>query len=84
MEPRQGCHVANALMQMNTLGYEYRGYFKNSGPPSETKCYEDLEDVVQYLIRATDCTISNIILYVDDHPMRPENEALPPLDVLCM
>lgn len=44
------------------IGYDYQGYGLSEGTPSESNCYNDLETIVNYVIRTYDAKRSNIIL----------------------
>jgi fermentation-respiration switch protein FrsA (DUF1100 family) len=50
-------------IHVNLLAYDYEGYGKATGAPSEVSCYEDIEAVFSYLTETLNKKPENIILY---------------------
>jgi len=50
-------------VQVNLLAYDYEGYGKASGTPSESSCYEDIEAAYLFLTTVLHHPSENIILY---------------------
>ena len=49
---------------MNVLAYDYTGYGKAQGTPSEHSCYCNIEAAYAYLTETLHHSPENIILYV--------------------
>lgn len=56
------CHFSRE-MRVNLLAYDYEGYGKTSGTPSEQSCYEDVDAAYQFLTETLHTPSENIILY---------------------
>lgn len=50
-------------LQVNLLAYDYEGYGKASGSPTEQGCYNDIDAAYQYLTENMGQAPENIILY---------------------
>ena len=50
-------------INVNLLAYDYEGYGKATGAPSEQACYEDIEAAFSYLTDTLQKKSDNIILY---------------------
>lgn len=50
-------------LNVNLFAYDYEGYGKASGTPSEASCYEDIEAAYNFLITSLHIPPSNIIIY---------------------
>jgi hypothetical protein len=50
-------------LNVNLMAYDYEGYGKATGVPSEQACYEDIEAVFAYLTDTLGKKPENIILY---------------------
>lgn len=50
-------------VHVNLLAYDYEGYGKASGSPSESKCYDDIEAAFSFLTEILHHPPENIILY---------------------
>eukprot|EP00607_Mallomonas_marina_P005055 CAMPEP_0182426532 /NCGR_PEP_ID=MMETSP1167-20130531/13024_1 /TAXON_ID=2988 /ORGANISM="Mallomonas Sp, Strain CCMP3275" /LENGTH=278 /DNA_ID=CAMNT_0024608021 /DNA_START=58 /DNA_END=891 /DNA_ORIENTATION=+ len=50
-------------LQVNLLAYDYEGYGKASGTPSELACYSDIEAAYTHLTEAMGQSPENIVLY---------------------
>eukprot|EP01041_Mallomonas_annulata_P011367 gene11367-23792_t len=50
-------------LQVNLLAYDYEGYGKASGTPSEQACYSDIEAAYLYLTETMGQASENIVLY---------------------
>jgi len=56
------CEFTRAL-QVNLLAYDYEGYGKATGVPSEQGCYDDIDTAYTYLTETLSQKPENIILY---------------------
>jgi pimeloyl-ACP methyl ester carboxylesterase len=50
-------------LNVNLLAYDYEGYGKTTGSPSELACYEDIDAAYTYLIQTLNQVPENIVLY---------------------
>jgi fermentation-respiration switch protein FrsA (DUF1100 family) len=50
-------------MNVNLLSYDYEGYGRASGSPSETACYEDIDAAYQYLVETLNKRPEHIVIY---------------------
>jgi hypothetical protein len=50
-------------IQVNLLAYDYEGYGKASGYPSEQACYDDIEAAYNFLTTNLRLAPENIVLY---------------------
>jgi abhydrolase domain-containing protein 17 len=50
-------------IQVNLLAYDYEGYGKASGEPSEQTCYDDIDAAFAFLTNVLHHPPENIILY---------------------
>ncbi len=53
----------SAELRVNLIAYDYEGYGKATGYPSESNCYEDIEIVYNHLTETLGILPENIILY---------------------
>ena len=56
------CEFTRTL-HVNLLAYDYEGYGKAAGIPSEQSCYDDIEAAFEYLTGHLGIPSENIILY---------------------
>ena len=57
------CVEFTKVMNVNLLAYDYEGYGKAGGVPSESNCYEDIDAAYTYLINILHQNPQNIVLY---------------------
>lgn len=50
-------------LRVNVFAYDYEGYGKTTGAPSENACYEDIDAAFTYLVENEQIPPENIILY---------------------
>lgn len=50
-------------LRVNVFAYDYEGYGKATGSPSETSCYEDIDAAFTYLVENQKIPPENIVLY---------------------
>lgn len=51
------------VLKCNFMVYDYTGYGKSNGLPSEDNCYRDIEAAFQYLLEAKQLQPEQIVLY---------------------
>ena len=51
------------VLQVNVMGYEYTGYGRSTGTPSETDCYADITAAFSWLVQEKNLLPSEVILY---------------------
>mmetsp|Transcript_62224 Transcript_62224/g.166965 ORF Transcript_62224/g.166965 Transcript_62224/m.166965 type:complete len:256 (-) Transcript_62224:13-780(-) len=51
------------VLQVNVLGYEYTGYGRSTGSPSEKDCYYDIAAAYAYLLQERNALPRDIILF---------------------
>ncbi|GMI61467.1 hypothetical protein ScalyP_jg2986 [Parmales sp. scaly parma] len=51
------------VLEVNVLAYDYTGYGKSQGTPSEEDCYEDIQCAYDFLTKTRGIIPENIILY---------------------
>ncbi len=56
------CEFSKEL-NVNLLAYDYEGYGKASGKPSEQSCYDDIDAAYDFLIDTIHVAPENIVLY---------------------
>lgn len=55
--------IFSSRLKVNVFAYDYEGYGKSTGFPSEQACYDDIEAAYTYLTRSMHVPAENIILY---------------------
>jgi pimeloyl-ACP methyl ester carboxylesterase len=56
------CEFSKEL-NVNLLAYDYEGYGKATGTPSEQNCYDDIDAAYEFLINTINIPSENIVLY---------------------
>lgn len=51
------------VLRVNILAYDYTGYGKSQGTPSEESCYADIEAAYKYLLQVRNFLPEQIVLY---------------------
>ena len=51
------------VLRVNIMAYDYTGYGKSNGAPSEENCYADIESAYQYLLDVRGLQPEQIVLY---------------------
>ena len=51
------------VLRVNIMAYDYTGYGKSSGTPSEENCYADIEAAFRYLVEVRHIQPEQIVLY---------------------
>lgn len=57
------CVEFSRMMNVNLLAYDYEGYGRAVGIPSEIKCYNDIDAAYAYLTNVLHQSPQNIVLY---------------------
>jgi fermentation-respiration switch protein FrsA (DUF1100 family) len=50
-------------LNINLLAYDYEGYGRTTGTPSEKSCYENIDAAYEYLTQTMNQSPENIVLY---------------------
>mmetsp|Transcript_17177 Transcript_17177/g.28544 ORF Transcript_17177/g.28544 Transcript_17177/m.28544 type:complete len:291 (+) Transcript_17177:327-1199(+) len=51
------------VLRVNIMGYDYTGYGKSNGVPTETNCYADIEAAFRYLLEVRRIQPEQVVLY---------------------
>ena len=51
------------VLRVNIMAYDYTGYGKSNGTPSEDQCYSDIESAFRYLLEVRHLQPEQIVLY---------------------